>query len=153
MVSTHRLHGDDAGLRRQLDGRNGHRDHQVRADLAGRPALSTTGRKRHRQIHRWALQSRQAAFIARLPEPNCFRAKDPGSELYALQKNRASPEALDKDVVEAAIYRVYRDPCADRLQPVSLGEGGELAALVGVHDLGRAEVTDGLVHDFQTYPS
>ena len=40
---------------------------------------------------RQVVQSRQAAFIARLLEPHRLRATGPGSELTALHQNRASP--------------------------------------------------------------
>src|SRR5690606_39538322 len=54
-------------------------------------------------------------------------------------------EALDEDVIEAAPLPVRRDPGPDPFQPVSPGEGRELATQVGVHDLGRAELVDRLV--------
>jgi hypothetical protein len=39
---------------------------------------------------------------------------------------------------------VIGDPGADPFQPICLDDGGELAALVGVQDPGRAEAVDGL---------
>ena len=55
------------------------------------------------------------------------------------------PQALDEDVVDAAPFSVHGDPGANALQAVSPGKGCELAALIGVHDPGRAKVVDGLV--------
>ena len=58
---------------------------------------------------------------------------------------QGAPEALDEDVVDAAPFAVHRDPGANPFQSVGPDEGRELAALVGVHDLGRAELVDRLV--------
>jgi hypothetical protein len=55
------------------------------------------------------------------------------------------PEALDEDVVQASALAIHRDPGADALQSVCPGEGRELRPLIGVHDLGRAELVDRLV--------
>ena len=55
------------------------------------------------------------------------------------------PQALDKDVVHATALAVHRDLGAEPLQPVGPGEGGELAALIRIHDLGRPELVDRLV--------
>lgn len=50
-----------------------------------------------------------------------------------------------QDSRKAAPLAVHRDQGADPLQPVGVGSGRELAALVGVLDLWRAEAVDGLV--------
>ena len=49
------LHERARALLRQRNGRNVLQDHQVGADLAGRLAIPTAGRKRRRQIHRRVL--------------------------------------------------------------------------------------------------
>jgi len=54
------------------------------------------------------------------------------------------PEAFDENIVNAAPLAVHRDPGADPFQPVNPGKGCELAALIGIHDLGRAELVDRL---------
>ena len=59
-----------------------------------------------------------------------------------------SPEALDEDVVHAATFADHRDTCADPFQPVSPGEGRELAALIRVHDLRWSEAVDRLIQCF-----
>ena len=56
-----------------------------------------------------------------------------------------APEPFDKDVVEEPPLAVHRDAHAGSAQPIRPGKGRELAALVGVHDLGRSEAVDGLV--------
>ena len=58
------------------------------------------------------------------------------------------PETLNEDVVDAANFAIHRDPAADPFQPVGPGEGRELRPLIGVHDLGRAELVDRLVQRF-----
>ncbi len=58
---------------------------------------------------------------------------------------QGSPQTFDKDVVEAASFAVHRDPGPGPLQPVGPSEGCELRSLIGVHDLGRAELVDRLV--------
>ena len=58
------------------------------------------------------------------------------------------PQPLDEDVVDAAPFAIHRDPAADPFQPVGPGEGRELRPLIGVHDLGRAELVDRLVQRF-----
>ena len=40
---------------------------------------------------------------------------------------------------------IHGDPGPDPFQPVGPGEGRELRALIGIHDLGRAEAADRLV--------
>ena len=55
------------------------------------------------------------------------------------------PEAFDEDVVDAPALSIHRDPDANPFQPVGPGEGRELRPLIAVHDLGRAELVDGLV--------
>jgi hypothetical protein len=62
---------------------------------------------------------------------------------------QGAPEALEEDVVDAATFAIHRDPAAPPpFQPVRPGEGRELRPLVGVHDLGRAELVDSLVRGF-----
>ena len=56
-----------------------------------------------------------------------------------------APQPLDEDVVPAPAPAVHRDPDAGRLQAPGEGEAGELAALVGVEDLGRAMPDQGFV--------
>lgn len=55
------------------------------------------------------------------------------------------PQALDEDIVDAPPLAVHRDAGSDAFQPICPSEGRELAALVSVHDCGRAEPVDGLV--------
>lgn len=45
-------------------------------------------------------------------------------------------------------FAVHRDPGPDPFQPVDPGEGRELRPVIGVHDLGRAELVDRLVQRF-----
>ena len=73
-----------------------------------------------------------------------LRAGLPGVQVDAFIL-QGPPEAFDEDVVETPALAVHRDPGADPLQPVGPGEGRELAALIRVHDLGRAELVDRLV--------
>ena len=54
------------------------------------------------------------------------------------------PEAFDKDVVDAPAFAI-RDPGADTFQAVGPSKGRKLRSLIGVHDLGRAELVDHLV--------
>ena len=49
-----------------------------------------------------------------------------------------APQPLDEDVVHAPAPAVHRDADAGRLQAAGEGEAGELAALIGIEDLGRA---------------
>lgn len=56
------------------------------------------------------------------------------------------PEAFDEDVVDAPALAIHRDLGADPFQSVGPGEGRELRSLIGIHDLGRAELMDRLVH-------
>ncbi len=58
------------------------------------------------------------------------------------------PEALDEDVVHAATFAVHRYPAPNPFQPVGPGKGRELRPLIGVHDLGRAELVDRLIQRF-----
>lgn len=58
---------------------------------------------------------------------------------------QGSPEPFYKNVVEEAAFSVHRDPHANPAQPVRPGEGREQRSLIGIHDLGRAEIVDGLV--------
>ena len=55
------------------------------------------------------------------------------------------PPPLNEDVVHAAPFAVHRDPGADPFQSVGPSEGRELAALIRVAYLGRAEFVDCLV--------
>ena len=43
-----------------------------------------------------------------------------------------------------AALAVHRDPGAGPFQPIGPGMGREPGALIGIHDLGRAEAMDGL---------
>ena len=74
----------------------------------------------------------------------CLRPGFPGVQIDAFIL-QGPPQALDEDVVDAAPFAVHRDPGANPFQPVSPDEGRELAALIRVHDLGRAELMDRLV--------
>jgi len=60
------------------------------------------------------------------------------------------PKPLDKDVVQESALAIHGYLRADPLQPVGPGEGRELRALVGVHDLWWAEAVDGLVQRLDT---
>lgn len=55
------------------------------------------------------------------------------------------PEALDVDVVQIPGFAIHRYLGLCPLQPVGPVEGRELRPLVRIHDLGRAELVDGLV--------
>ena len=74
----------------------------------------------------------------------CLRPGLPGMQVDAFVF-QGPPQALDEDIVDAPPLAVHRDAGADALQPICPGEGRELAALVSVHDRGRAEPVDGLV--------
>ncbi len=71
----------------------------------------------------------------------------PGVQVGALIF-QGPPQPLDKDVVEESAFPIHRDAHAGSAEPVGPGEGRELAALIRVHDLGRAELVDGLVQRF-----
>lgn len=58
---------------------------------------------------------------------------------------REPPDALDEDVVDAASLTYHRYPNAHPFRSVGLGEGRDLAALIGSHYLGRAKLMDRLV--------
>jgi len=75
---------------------------------------------------------------------SCLRAGLPSVQVDAFIL-QGPPKALDEGVVETAPLSVHRDPGADPFQSVGPGKGRELAALVGIHDLGRAELVDRLV--------
>ena len=51
---------------------------------------------------------------------------------------------LDKDVVEEAAFPIHRDPRARPAEPIGPDEGCELGSLIGIHDLGRSALVDGL---------
>lgn len=61
---------------------------------------------------------------------------------------QCSPQPLDEDVVEESAFPIHRDAHTGSAEPSGPGEGRELAALIRVHDLGRAELVDGLVQRF-----
>ncbi len=73
----------------------------------------------------------------------CLRPGLPGVQVDAFVF-QGPPQALDEDVVDAASFAVHRDAGAAALQPISPGEGRELAALIGIHDPRRAEAVDRL---------
>ena len=73
-----------------------------------------------------------------------LRSGFPGVQIDAFIL-QGPPQTLDEDVVDAAPFAIHRDPGADPFQPVGPGEGRELRPLIGVHDLGRAELVDRLV--------
>ena len=73
-----------------------------------------------------------------------LRAGFPSMQIDALIL-QGPPEALDEDVVEAAALAIHRDPGANPFQAVGPCEGRELAALICVHDVGRAEAVDRFV--------
>lgn len=54
-------------------------------------------------------------------------------------------QTLDDDVVDAASLAVHGDAHPGPLESVDPGEGRELAALIGVHGLRRAESVERLV--------
>ena len=58
------------------------------------------------------------------------------------------PEPFDEDVVHAASLAVHADPHFGLGQHYCLGELGKLAALVGIHDLGRTVVGKGVLQGF-----
>lgn len=76
-----------------------------------------------------------------------LRSGFPGVEVDAFVF-QGPPEALDEDIVQASAFAVHGDPGAAPFQAVGPGEAGELAALVGVHDLGRPEFVDRLSQRF-----
>jgi len=55
------------------------------------------------------------------------------------------PQAFYEDVVQIAAFAIHGDLGLGPLQPVGPVEGGELAAVIGIHDLGRTELVDGLI--------
>ena len=55
------------------------------------------------------------------------------------------PQPLDEDVVEEPAFPIHRDAHAGPAQAVRPGKRRELATLIGIHDLGRAELVNGLV--------
>ena len=55
------------------------------------------------------------------------------------------PKALAEDVVQLPGFAIHGDLCLGPLQAVGSVEGRELRSLVGIQDLGRAELVDGLV--------
>ena len=61
---------------------------------------------------------------------------------------QGAPQPLDEDVVQEAAFPVHRYAHAGSTQPVRPGEGRELRPLIGIHDLGRAELVDGFVQRF-----
>ena len=63
---------------------------------------------------------------------------------------QALPEPFHEDVVEEPALAIHRDMDARAAQAIRPSERRELAALVGVHDLGRAEPGDGLVQCINT---
>ena len=70
-----------------------------------------------------------------------------GLDVEVLVFDRA-PEAFDEDVVECSTASIHADGDALLLQAASEPRGGELAALVGVKDLGLAD-GEGLVQSLQ----
>lgn len=71
----------------------------------------------------------------------------PSMQIDALVFQRP-PQAFDKDIVEEPTLAVHQDSGADPLRSISPYEGGELADLICVHNLGRAEPVDRLVQRF-----
>ena len=57
-----------------------------------------------------------------------------------------TPQALDEHVVQAAALAVHRELHAGGQQRLGELGGGELAALVGIEDLRRAELGLSLIH-------
>ena len=55
------------------------------------------------------------------------------------------PQLFNEDIVEVTSLAVHRDASAGAAQAIGPGERGELAALIGVRDPGRAEAVDRLV--------
>lgn len=72
-----------------------------------------------------------------------FRSSLPSVQVDALVF-QASPQPFHEDVVEEPAFAIHGDPHAGPSQPVRPGEGRELTALIGIHDLGRVEPGDGL---------
>ncbi len=52
---------------------------------------------------------------------------------------QGSPQPLDEDIIEEPPLSVHRDAHAGPAQTVCPDEGSELAALIGIHYIGRAE--------------
>ena len=73
-----------------------------------------------------------------------LRAGFPGVQIDAFVF-QGSPKALDEDVVQRPGFAVHGYLGLGPLQSVGPVEGCELRPLIRVHDLGRAELVDGLV--------
>ncbi len=80
-----------------------------------------------------------------------LRTGVPGVQVDAFILQRP-PQTLDEDVVDAAPLAVHGDAHAGPLEGVDPGEGRELAALIGVHDLWRAEPVERLVQRLHAEP-
>lgn len=88
----------------------------------------------------------------------CLRAGFPSIQVDAFVLRRP-PQPLDEYVVrcpavvlrsnamrgEEPAFPIHRDAHAGPAQAVRLGKGRELRSFVGIHDLGQAELVDGLV--------
>jgi len=73
-----------------------------------------------------------------------FRPGLPGMQVDAFIF-QAPPEPFDKDVIEEPALAIHRDAHTGSTRPICPSARRELAALVGVHDFGRAEPGDGLI--------
>lgn len=58
---------------------------------------------------------------------------------------RPAPQPLDENVVEESAVPIHRYAQPRSMQSIRRGEGRELRLLMGIHDLGRADLVDGLV--------
>lgn len=78
-----------------------------------------------------------------------LRSGLPGMQVNALVFQGA-PQPLDEDVVEETALPIHRYAHVRSAEPIGPDEGCELRSLVGVHDLGRPELVDGLIQRFDT---
>lgn len=74
----------------------------------------------------------------------CLRAVFPSMQVEAFTF-QGSPEPLDEDIVEEAAPAIHRDADARSAQAICPGKICELRSLIGVHDLWRAKLVNGLV--------
>ena len=80
------------------------------------------------------------------PDPGLgFRSSFPSVQIDAFML-QGPPEAFDEDAVDAPAHAIYRKPGADPFHSVRPRDGRELAALIGGHDLGQAELVDRSEH-------
>ena len=61
---------------------------------------------------------------------------------------QGAPQPRYEDIVEEPAFPIHRDPHPGTPKPIRPREGRELGSLICVHDLGRAELMNGLVQRF-----